>query len=63
MLHPEFETLPAKALRQLQEELWREQWIRVRATSAFYKRKFDNVPSKPPTLEALWSSQDFVETL
>jgi phenylacetate-CoA ligase len=53
MLHPEFETLSAAALRRLQEGLWREQWNRVRATSAFYKRKLDHVAAKVPSLDAL----------
>lgn len=39
LLHPEFETLPAAAVRQLQDGLWSQQWQYVRSASAFYKAK------------------------
>jgi phenylacetate-CoA ligase len=53
MLHPEFETLSAAAVRRLQEDSWRNQWERVRTTSAFYQLKFRAVPAQPLTLDAL----------
>ena len=55
MLHPEFETLSAAPLRRLQEDLWRAQWARVRATSVFYQLKFQGEPARSPTLDALAS--------
>jgi phenylacetate-CoA ligase len=38
-LHPSIETLSAKAVRSLQDELWRNQWQYVMANSVFYQRK------------------------
>ena len=38
MLHPEFETLGAEAVRADQDRLWPAQWRHVRA-SAFYREK------------------------
>jgi phenylacetate-CoA ligase len=53
MLHPEFETLSPEALRAHQEDLWRDQWARVRTNSVFYKRKFGAAVSTVIGLDAL----------
>ena len=39
MLHPEFETLGAEAVRADQARLWPAQWRHVRKTSTFYRDK------------------------
>jgi phenylacetate-CoA ligase len=53
MLHPEFETLASEPLRQRQDDLWREQWARVRANSVFYKQKFGSSALPTISLDAL----------
>jgi phenylacetate-CoA ligase len=57
MLHPEFETLSPEALRTHQDDLWRDQWARVRANSVFYKRKFGAAVSTVIGLDALTDLQ------
>jgi phenylacetate-coenzyme A ligase PaaK-like adenylate-forming protein len=53
MLHPEFETLAPAPLRRHQDELWRDQWARVRVTSVFYKQKFGPSALSTISLDAL----------
>lgn len=55
LLHPEFETLPEKEIRDLQEKLWKQQWDYVRSTSAFYKEKFEVADDQKITLHDLES--------
>lgn len=52
MLHPEFETLSARAVRDYQNALWAEQWPYVRA-SQFYRRKLGALASRDLSLEAI----------
>lgn len=44
LLHPDFETLSAAAIRQHQDVLWSEQMPSVMARSAFYAEKFVGAP-------------------
>lgn len=53
LLHPEFETLPEKEIRDLQEKLWEQQWGYVRSTSAFYKEKLGVADDRKITLHDL----------
>ena len=53
LLHPEFETLPEKEIRDLQEKLWEQQWDYVRSTSAFYKEKLGVADDRKITLHDL----------
>jgi len=53
MLHPEIETLAAQDVRTMQERLWSEQWRYVRATSAFYRARFDRRLPAELDLDAL----------
>ena len=53
LLHPEFETLPEKEIRGLQDKLWEQQWGYVRSTSAFYKEKLGVADDRNITLHDL----------
>lgn len=53
MLHPEFETLPGHAVRELQDRAWRRQWDVIRATSKFYAGKLDGLSNAAPDLDDL----------
>jgi phenylacetate-CoA ligase len=55
LLHPEFETLPEKEIRGLQDKLWEQQWDYVRSTSAFYKEKLGAARDQKITLDDLES--------
>ena len=55
LLHPEFETLPEKDVRSLQDKLWEHQWNYVRGASSFYKEKFGVTADKKISLADLES--------
>lgn len=53
MFHPEFETLPDRDIRFLQEAAWRRQWAYVRASSTFYAQKLNGRSNGPLSLDQL----------
>ncbi len=53
MLHPEFETLLDRAVRDQQEQAWRRQWDYVREASAFYAHKLGRLRDASPSLDRL----------
>lgn len=53
MLHPEFETLSSREVRQVQNDLWGHQWNYVRSQSAFYKQKYNGHTHEQVDLDSL----------